>query len=171
MNNIDWIGVCDGVSGLLGRFLDTPQPRTPPDTLLDTPIFRDSFRHPPDSSGLRPRRLLQGVGDVSKYRLILRTLFPLTALKNAPNPKICPKFVLAIVFGGSGQGEWHFSKICQNWKTFIFGHILTNFWQIPVPLIGTSKNCFNHWDRFWTMGFGAFLHAVRGKRVCKTPAS
>ena len=35
----------------------------------------------------------------------LRTVFSLTAFKIAPEPQICPKFVLAVVFEGSSQAD------------------------------------------------------------------
>ena len=46
----------------------------------------------------------------------------------------------------------------------VFHTIFDNFFQIFDPLTGTpKKNC---WDKFWTnLGFGAFLIAVRGKKV------
>ena len=79
------------------------------------------------------------------------------SIQKRPEPQICPKFVLAIVFGGSSQGDWNLSKIFLNlknvnctclgvpwqtryrvcvatcWKTSIFRQIWTNVWQISVP--------------------------------------
>ena len=40
--------------------------------------------------------------------------FPPYSFQKRPEPQICPKFVPAIVFGGSSQGDWTLSKICQN---------------------------------------------------------
>ena len=96
----------------------------------------------------------------------LRTLFPLTAFKNARNPEfvqICP----SDCFWGFQSGGLKFGKICQNLKNGNFRTNFDNFFQISVPLTGTPKN--NRWDKFWTnLGFRAFLNAVRGKRVRNT---
>ena len=85
------------------------------------------------------------------------------SIQKRPEPQICPKFVPAIVFGGSSPGVKNlkkFVKICLKIAVF---QILTIFFQIFDPLTGTPKN--NRWDKFWTnLGFGAFLNAVRGKR-------
>ena len=93
----------------------------------------------------------------------LRTLLPLTAIKNTPNPKFVQNLSRAIVFGGSSPGDWNLSKICQNlsenYRFSNFDKFLTNF-----PRTRTIKN--NHRDKFWTnLVFGAFLNAVRWKRV------
>ena len=89
----------------------------------------------------------------------LEPFFPLQDSKKRPEPQICPKFVPAIVFGGSSQGDWNWSKICPK---ITVCQILTNFWQIQVPLTEATQN--NLWGKFWTnLGFGAFLKAVRGK--------
>ena len=57
-------------------------------------------------TGRRPKRpeipgWVRGGGKIS---IGLRTLFPLTAFKNAPNPKFCPKFVPTIFFGVAIRG-------------------------------------------------------------------
>ena len=49
----------------------------------------------------------------------LRTLFPLsnTAIKTTPNAnQICPTFIPATVFEGSGQEDWNLPKSCRNMK-------------------------------------------------------
>ena len=52
--------------------------------------------------------------------------FPTYSLKKRPKPQICPKFVPAIVLGGSSQTEiW---KICQNLKN---GNFRTNLDKFP----------------------------------------
>ena len=59
------------------------------------------------------------------------------------------------------------SALCQNLKTDNFRTNLTNFWQKLVPLNGPLKD--NRRDKFSTdLGFGAFLNAVRGKKVRKS---
>ena len=88
---------------------------------------------------------------------------PLRSIQKRPEPKYVP----AIVFQGSNQGDWNLSKFCQNLKTTFW----TNAWQIfdkfqssSVFLTGTLKN--NRRDKFWTnLRFGALLNAVRGQRV------
>ena len=41
---------------------------------------------------------------------------------------------------------------------------MRNFKQVSVPLNGALKN--NRRDKFWTdLGFGAFMNAVRGRKV------
>ena len=97
----------------------------------------------------------------------LRALFPLTAFKNARTPslsKICPDDC----FSGFQSGGPKFVKnVSENWKTTISGQIFkisTISWQSFGLLIGAPKN--NRRDKFWTnLGFGAFLKAVKGKRV------
>ena len=71
--------------------------------------------------------------------------FPrLYSLQKRPKPQICPKFVPAIVFGGSSQ----VTEICEkSVKILKYGNFRTNFdkfFQISVPLTGTPKN--NNWD-------------------------
>ena len=56
--------------------------------------------------------------------------FPPYSIQKSPEPQICPKFVPAIVFGGSSQGDWNLSKICQNlsenYRFSNFDKFLTN---------------------------------------------
>ena len=92
---------------------------------------------------------------------MLRNLFPLTAFKNAPNPKFVQNLSQRLFLGVPVRG----SKICKRivkicLKTGIFRQNFDNFFQIFAPLTGTPKN-----NRFWTnLGFGAFLNAVRGEK-------
>ena len=95
---------------------------------------------------------------------------PLQHLKMPRTPnlsKICPDDCFSGFQSGGPKFVKNLSKI---WKTTISRQIFkfsTNFWQIWVPLIGTPKN--NRRDKFLTnLGFGAFLNAVRGRRVRKT---
>ena len=92
--------------------------------------------------------------------------FPPYSFQKRPEPQICPKFVPAIVFGGSSQGDWNLSKICQNlsenYRFFSnFDKFLTNSsppdWNPPKQSPGQIL------DKFGVRG--AFLKAVRGKRV------
>ena len=95
----------------------------------------------------------------------LRTLFPLTAFKNARNPKFVQNLSQRLVWGVPVRGTeiWkNLSKIVR--KLPFLSQISDKFFQISVPLTGTPQN--NRWDKFWTnLGFRAFLKAVRGKRV------
>ena len=96
--------------------------------------------------------------------------FPPYSLQKRPKPQICPKFVPAIVLGGSSQGGLRFGKICQYLKNGNFRSNFDKFFQISVPLTGTPQN--NRWDKSWTnLGFRVFLKAVRGKRVRNTEAN
>ena len=118
--------------------------------------------------GFRPvLHSMPGAGGLTRnYRPELRTLFPLTAFKNARNPKFVQNLSQRLFLGVPVRGTkiW---KICQNLKNGNFRTNFDNFFQIFVPLTGTPKN--NRWDKFWTnLGFRAFLSAVRGKRVRKT---
>ena len=102
---------------------------------------------------------------------VLRTLRPLTAFKNAPNPKFVKNLSRRLFFGVPIRG----TQICQKFvkilkndnfrtKVFqIFDRCLANW----APLIGTPKN--NRRDKFLTnLGFGVFLNAVSGRRVRKS---
>ena len=91
--------------------------------------------------------------------------FPPYSLQKRPKPQICPKFVPAIVLGGSSQGG---AEIWKKLPKFVrFQTILTIFSRFQPSLTGTAQN--NRWDKFWTnLGFRAFLKAVRGKRVRKS---
>ena len=80
---------------------------------------------------------------------VAKPFSPFNSIQKRPEPQICPKFVPAIVFGGSVRG----SKSCEEFvKNGNFRQILTN------------------------LGFGAFLNAVEGgKRLrniqCLSPSS
>ena len=50
--------------------------------------------------------------------------FLLYSFQKRPEPQICPKFVPAIVFGVSSQGDWNVSKIC---KRLFENYRLSNF--------------------------------------------
>ena len=73
--------------------------------------------------------------------LASRNLFPLTAFKNArPEPQICPKFVPAIVLGGSSRGVQNLKKIVKIClKITAFQILTTFFFQIFDLLTGTPK--------------------------------
>ena len=63
----------------------------------------------------------------------LRTLFPLTAVKNARNPKLVQNLSQRLFLGGSGQGGSNlekFVKICPKITVF---QILTNFSKFQSP--------------------------------------
>ena len=91
--------------------------------------------------------------------------FPLHHSKTPETPnlsKICP----SDCFWGFQSGGRKFEKICQNLSENCCFSNFDKFFQIFVPLSGTPQN--NRWDKFWTsLGFRAFLNAVRGKRVRK----
>ena len=97
-------------------------------------------------------------------RLHLEALFPLTAFKNAPNPKLVSNLSQQLFLRFPVRGDWNLAKICQtlseNSFFLEFWHIFDTCqspWQEPWKTIA--------WDKFWTnLGFRAFLNAVRGKR-------
>ena len=94
----------------------------------------------------------------------LRTLFPLTAFKNARNPKFVQNLSQRLFWGVPVTGTEIWKNFSQNSKNGNFRTNFDKFFQISVPLTGTPQN--NRWDKFWTnLGFRAFLKAVRGKRV------
>ena len=96
----------------------------------------------------------------------LRTLFPLTAFKNARNPKFVQNLSQRFpsdCFLSFLSGGLKFGKICQNLSENYRFSNFDKFFQISVPLTGTPQN--NRWDKFWTnLGFRAFLKAVRGEK-------
>ena len=99
-------------------------------------------------------------------RQILRTGHLRGRRKYGIKTPLCPKFVPAIVFGGSSQGDWNLSKICQNLSENYRSSNFDKFLSNHSPLNGNPKN--NRWDKFWTnLGFAAFVNAVRGKGVRK----
>ena len=115
-----------------------------------------------------PKRLV-APSEFSALRV--RVANPLSPyIQKRPEPQICPKFVPTIVFRGSNQGDPNLSKICRKFQKRQFPDKFSNFRQIfetnlGSP-IGTPK--YNRRDKLWTnLGFGAFLNAVRGKRVHK----
>ena len=125
---------------------------------------------PSSADPIYPGRTKQGNPRKAKQRtalsLCLRNLFPLTAFKNAPNPKfvqyLSRRLFLGVLVGG-GKNLKKIVKIC---KTVIFRQIRTIFFKFLAPRLEPPKN--NRRDKFWTnLGFGAFLNAVRGKRVRK----
>ena len=90
------------------------------------------------------------------------------SIQKCPELQLCPKFVPTFVFHASNQGG---AKICQKFveklkicpETVVY-NFSTNFDKFWPPLIGSNKN--KRRDKFWTnLGFGAFLNAVRGRRV------
>ena len=77
----------------------------------------------------------------------LQNLLPLTAFKNAPNPKFVQNLSQRLFLGVPVRG----SNICKKWSKFEnrnFQTSLDNFSQMFDPLTGTPKN--NRWDKFWT---------------------
>ena len=102
---------------------------------------------------------------------VIFAIFSPYSIQKRPEPQICPKFVPTIAFRGFNQGDPNLSKICRkfenlsgNCRFFFFFNFRHD--KFGSPLIGTPKN--NRRDKFWTnLGFGAFLNAVRGKRVRK----
>ena len=99
-----------------------------------------------------------------RYSSNVASPFSPYSIQKRPKPQICPKFVPAIVFGGSSQGDENLKKIVKICPKIAVFQIFDKFFQIFVPLTGTPKN--NRWDKFWTtLGFRAFLNAVRGKRA------
>ena len=66
------------------------------------------------------------------------------SIQKCPEPQICQKFVPAIVFQGSTQGDPNLSKICRKFEKLSGNCRFSNFRQIWVPLIGTPKNNRRH---------------------------
>ena len=108
----------------------------------------------------------QSPGPLGKLRChstIAKPFFPYSVQKR-PEPQICPKFVPAIVFGGSGQGVQFLCQICPFCLKITVFQILTNFSQIFLdpPVWNPQKQSPG---QIWTnLGFGAFLNAGRGRR-------
>ena len=87
------------------------------------------------------------------------------SIQKRPELQICPKFVPAIVFGGSSQGLknlWIFVKICLKITFFfsifwlIFHKILTPDWNPPKQSLGQIL------DKF---GVRAAFECCKGKKV------
>ena len=150
----DLVGVVCGNRGLNENHRQKWSPR------VCKPWFPNPWLRLPAEEGLK-----WGTKEVKRGKKDCEPFSPFSIQKH-PEPQICPKFVPAIVFGGSSPGDWKLSKICKNLKNDTFGQILTNFWQISVPRTGTPKK--NRCDKFCTnLGVGVLLNAVRGKRVRK----
>ena len=81
--------------------------------------------------------------------------FPPYSLQKRPKPQICPKFVPAIVFGGSRPGDWNlekFVKICPKITVF---QISTNFSKFQPPGLEPPKTIAGtNFGQIW--GFGRF---------------
>ena len=88
--------------------------------------------------------------------------FPPYSFQKRPEPQICPKSVPAIVFGGSSQGDWNLSKICQNLQKFVRKLPFFKFWQIfdqfqspwlepPKTIAGTDFGQIWGSGRFWKL--------------------
>ena len=78
------------------------------------------------------------------------------SIQKRPKPQICPKFVAAIVFGGSSQGGQKFAKVCQNLSENYHFQILTKFCTKFWPPDCNSQKP-PRTPKFWTnLGFGAF---------------
>ena len=80
----------------------------------------------------------------------MRTLFPLTAFKNARNPKFVPAICPSNCFGGFQSGGLKFGEICRNLSENYRFSNFDKFFQISVPLTGTPQN--NCWDKFGVSG-------------------
>ena len=123
--------------------------------------------HSKHATHLKPRNLFHVLCSLKMCDISLRALFPLTAFKNARNPKFVRNLSQRLFLGVPVRGTeiWkNLSKFEQRQFPDKFRQISTNFCQISVRLTGTPKN--NRWDKFRTnLGFRAFLKAVRGKRV------
>ena len=89
--------------------------------------------------------------------------FPPYSLQKRPKPQICPKFVPAIVLGGSSQRDWNLEKFVKIWKSVIFGFsTFDTFFQISVPLTGTPQTIAGtNFGQIW--GFGRFWRLQGGK--------
>ena len=100
---------------------------------------------------------------------VLRNLFPLTALKIAPNPKFVQNLSQRLFLGVPVRGP-KFVKNCQNLSENCGFSNFDSFLQIFGPLTGTPQRqslgqiLGQILDK---LGFGAFLNAVRGKRSRK----
>ena len=95
------------------------------------------------------------------WDLLLRTLRPLTAFKNAPNPKLVQFF-----FFVPTRGAWICQEFVGNFKNDIFRanfQIFDKFLTNSVSLIGTPKKNIVGTN----LGFRGVLNAVRGQRVRK----
>ena len=127
----------------------------------------------PKAGGLRPwshegmrwadaNDTFSGSGSVLVDPMLANPFSPYSIQKH-PEPQMCPKFVPAIVFGGSSPGEWNLSKICQNLKS----DNLDKFWQIfdlfQSPRLDPQKQSLGQiLDKFGVRGV---LNAVRRERV------
>ena len=61
------------------------------------------------------------------------------SIQKCPEPQICPKFVPAIVFGGSSQGIKNMKKIVNIClKITVFDKFLTPWLEPPKTIAGTN---------------------------------
>ena len=98
----------------------------------------------------------------------LRTLRPLTAFKNAPNPKFVKNLSRRLFFGVPLRATEICQKFVENLRNDNFRTNFSKYRQFfdkfGSPWLEPRKN--NGRDKFLTnLGFGAFLNAVRGKRA------
>ena len=96
-----------------------------------------------------------GKGPRQKNAKSVANPFSPYSLQKRPKPKTCPKFVQAIVLGGSSQGGWNlekFVKICP--KITVFQN-LTNFSKFQSPWLEPPKTIAGtNFGQIW--GFGRF---------------
>ena len=81
----------------------------------------------------------QRVLTVPVSRLELRTLFPLTAFKNARNPKFVQNLSQRLFWGVPVRGTEIWKNLSKIWKTVIFGQFLTNFSKFQSPWLEPPK--------------------------------
>ena len=129
-------------------FWHTPNPFLPVEALefseLQTPLVYTFFLHPKLESQMAKTPQNQWSRSRAVSRLVwtpfcVANPFSPYSIQKRPEPQICPKFVPTIIFGGGSLGDWKLSKfvkICSKMTVF---QILTNLWQILVPLIETPK--------------------------------
>ena len=86
----------------------------------------------------------------------LRTLFPLTAFKNARNPKFVQNLSQRLFLGVPNQGDFFIWKNVSNFENGNFRKTSDNFFLlIVVPLTGTPKTIAGtNFGQIW--GFGRF---------------
>ena len=85
------------------------------------------------------------------------------SIQKCPEPRICSKFVPAIVFGGSSQGGLKFVKNLLKFEKRQFPPNFSKFWQISVPLTGTPKTIAGtNFGHIWGSGHFWMLQGEKG---------
>ena len=96
----------------------------------------------------------------------LRTLFPLTAFKNAQNPEFVQKICPGNCFGGFQSGGLKFEKICQNLSENDRFSKFDKFFQISVPLTGTPQQLPGQiLDKFGVLGVFEGCKGEKGSQI------